>query len=131
MTFVKQTGHLSRIAALAAIVNLGLNLALVPAFGMLASAWATAAAYLLLTAGYAIVGQRLWRIDYDIRSTITAVVLAAVLIPTARVLPDVSSGLTLGTKIAYVLLYGALLLATGVVRRSDFARLRVLGESRT
>ena len=77
MTFVKRTAHLAQVAALAAVLNLVLNLALVPEFGMLASAWATAAAYLLLTLGYAVLGQRLWRIDYDVRPTFTAVALAA------------------------------------------------------
>lgn len=126
MGFVKETSHLGRIAGAAAVLNLALNLAFVPVWGMLASAWATAAAYLFLTARYAMVGQRLWRIAYRLRPTLLAASVTVVWTAAARVLPDVSSVPTLAVKVAYVLSYVAALALGGVVGRDDLARMRAI-----
>jgi O-antigen/teichoic acid export membrane protein len=126
MGFVKETSHLGRIAGAAAILNLALNLAFVPVWGMLASAWATAAAYLFLTARYAMVGQRLWRIAYRLRPTLLAAAVTVVWTAAARVLPDVSSVATLAAKLGYVLSYAAALALCGVLGRDDLARMRAI-----
>lgn len=126
MAFVKKTTHLGRIAGAAAALNLALNLAFVPVWGMLASAWATAAAYLFLTARYAMVGRRLWRIAYDIRRTVLALLLAVVWTGAAHLLPDVSSALTLLTKVAYLASFVVALALVRVLGRHDLATARAI-----
>ncbi len=49
----------------AAILNLGLNLVLIPPFGMMGAAWATAAAFLALALGTSAVGQRYYPVRYE------------------------------------------------------------------
>jgi O-antigen/teichoic acid export membrane protein len=124
ITLTKETMHLARVAWVAAVLNLGLNLALVPFWGMLASAWATAAAYLFLTLRYASIGQRLWPIHYDIRRTVTVTLVAVVLTAAAPALPDVASPATLLLKFAFVLVYVGALVTLRVVDRGDLQRVR-------
>jgi O-antigen/teichoic acid export membrane protein len=101
-----------------------LNLAFVPFWGMLASAWATAGAYLFLTLRYLMVGQRLWRIEYDVRRTVIVTLVTVVLTAVAPALPDVSSAGTLLLKLAYVLAYVVALAGFGIFRRDDLDRAR-------
>ena len=124
ITLTKQTTYFARASWGAALLNLALNLALVPIWGMLASAWATAAAYLYLTIAYLRIGQRLWPVEYDIRRALTISVAAIAFTIAAPELPDVTSMPTLLLKVGYVLAFCAALVATGSVRRDDWRRAR-------
>ena len=95
ITLRLRTQYLAGHAWLAAIVNVGLNLVLIPTFGMLGAAWATTVAYSVLTAAYLVTSQRLWPVRYEVgRSlTIVTVILAmtvgGVLIPELPVLTSI------------------------------------------
>ncbi len=65
-TFTGRSGALLPIAWMAAALNLALNLIGIPLGGIAAAAWATTAAYGVLTVGYGVVGQRLWRIEWPL-----------------------------------------------------------------
>lgn len=53
------------IIILAALVNLGLNLLLIPPYGMLGAAWATLISYFLLTVVSTAVNQHFWSMPYE------------------------------------------------------------------
>lgn len=61
----KKTYYFAVFAWLAAILNVVLNIVTVPSGGMIASAWATAAAYTFLTIAYFFVAQRLFFVKYQ------------------------------------------------------------------
>lgn len=61
----KKTRYFINASWAAALLNLALNIIFVPRFGMMASAWATAASLLFLTALYAKISQTLYPIPYD------------------------------------------------------------------
>jgi O-antigen/teichoic acid export membrane protein len=61
----RRTRVLPWIAAVAALVNVGLNLLLIPAWGMLGAAWATVAAFLVLAGGTTIVAQRSYPVPWE------------------------------------------------------------------
>ncbi len=131
MTITKKTQYVLVFAWVAAILNLVLNLAFVPADGMLASAWATFASYLCLTLGYLVVSQRLWPVAYERGRAFTAIGLTAVFTLAAMILPDHPLGLMVPLKIAYCALYAALLVILRAVDAREFgAVVETLGESR-
>jgi O-antigen/teichoic acid export membrane protein len=60
----KKSGPISWVTLLAAVVNVGLNLWLIPRFGALIAAYTTIVAYTILTGGCLVVSQRFYPIPY-------------------------------------------------------------------
>lgn len=110
----------------AAALNLGLNILLVPHWGMLASAWAACASYMFLTVGYALIGQRLWAIEYQYRRLLTAALLTFGFIVGVRLLPDLTLAASIVMKAGYALAYVALLVVLKVVGPKELAAIGTL-----
>jgi O-antigen/teichoic acid export membrane protein len=53
------------LAAAAAVVNVGMNLLLIPSFGMVGAAWATVLAFAVLSVGTMVVAQRFYPVPYE------------------------------------------------------------------
>jgi O-antigen/teichoic acid export membrane protein len=119
MTLLKRTSYLAIAAWVAAVVNVGLNIAFVPSYGMRASAWATFVAYLALTVFYFVISQRLWPITVDARKVIVAAGVTFVFTIGVHVLPHFGWLADLAVKFSYVAAYAILLVATRVVAPSD------------
>jgi O-antigen/teichoic acid export membrane protein len=117
----KKTGYLALFAWLAALLNLGLNLALVPRFGMIASAWATFASYACLTIGYFFVSQRLWRVSVERRKALIALAVTAGFTVAAPLLPHLGLAASVSVKLAYVAACFALLVLLEVVDKRELA----------
>jgi len=64
------------IAGMAAVVNVGLNVLLIPPYGMEGAAIATAAAYLALFVGMVIYSQEVYYVPYQWRRVTTATAAA-------------------------------------------------------
>jgi O-antigen/teichoic acid export membrane protein len=121
MSLKKKTSYLAVFAWGAAVLNVVLNLALVPRFGMLASAWATFAAFAFLTGAYFLASQRLWRVAIERRKTLIAVVVTTAFTVAVPLLPDLSLLPGLAMKAAYVLTCVAALILLGAVDRREVA----------
>ncbi len=79
MTMMHRTGRLAVLSIVAAVVNVGAALALVPPFGIVGAAGATVVGYLVLTMSYLWSSQRLWAIHVEHRRlAVVAVLLAGV-----------------------------------------------------
>lgn len=63
--FEKKTKYLPLITGIAAVLNVGINLLLIPTMGMMGAAIATLASYMSMAAGIYIVAQKFYRIDYE------------------------------------------------------------------
>ncbi len=74
-----RTKYLSGLALLAAVANVGLNLVLIPRFGMMGAAWSTALAFLFLALTTAAVSQRVYPIRYEY-GRLAKVIVAGVLV---------------------------------------------------
>ncbi len=114
----KKTHYFAVFSWLAALLNLGINLWLIPRWGMMAASWTTLAAYVFLTLAYLAVSQRLVRIAYEkkrafiILALTVGFVLAVALFPD---LPLIWSGLLKGVYcLAFV---GALFLFRALGQR--------------
>jgi O-antigen/teichoic acid export membrane protein len=116
-----RTALLPFVAVGGAILNVVLNVALVPSFGMLGSAWATAVAYAVVAISYGVISQRFVRIPYQVRQGAIAVGLTLVFAAATRLLPGGAAHTAVAA--ACVLAYVGALVATGVLTRNQLARL--------
>lgn len=115
----KRTGLNWTVSGLAALVNVGLNLALVPPFGMEGAATALAASYGVLFVAMAWRGQRVYRVPYQWRRVATALGAAAALVVAGKLL-DVR----LAAALALAAAYPVALLALGFYLPGERARIR-------
>lgn len=114
-----RTGWLPFITGGVAALNLGLNLALVPRYGMLASAWATAACYLTLTFAFLVLSQRLWGIEYETRKVLALSSLIVAFVVGASALPEIGPEADVALKVAYVSAFVLLLFGLRIVGRGE------------
>lgn len=56
-----------------AVVNIALNFALIPTFGMLGAAWSTLATFVVIAVITEAAGRRFWRIEYEYRKLVVIV----------------------------------------------------------
>ena len=78
ISIVRRTKVLALLAGVAAAINIGLNFVLIPPFGMVGAAVATAVAYAVLAALYFYVAQHYYRTPYELKKVLTALGLASV-----------------------------------------------------
>jgi O-antigen/teichoic acid export membrane protein len=136
ISLMKRTTYLAVYSWLAAIVNVVLCLILIPPYGMLGAAWATAAAYIVLTLAYLVTSHRLWPIAYERRRSLTTVALTLLFIGGTFLLPlpppNLESGLVLDVafKALYCLAFVGALLATRALDTRDVALIRRMLEPR-
>ncbi len=101
-----ETARYWRVAAWGAAVNLGLNVVLIPAYGMEGAAAATVAAYLVLVVGMARLAQRLYPVPYAWRRVAGAGAVAVGLYAVGSA-ADPSFAGAVAIAIAYPVLLGA------------------------
>lgn len=109
------------ITGVAAGLNVALNLALIPEYGMMGAAVATIAAYALLFLGMAWKAQRVFPVPYQWRRVATAFGAALALTVVGRAL-DVP----LGVAIGLVAVYPLVLLPLGFYMPEELRRLRLI-----
>jgi len=126
ISIMKRTSYLALYMWLAAALNLGLNLALVPAFGMLGAAWAMVASYVFMTLAYLFTTQRLWPIDYDRRRAVVGAVLTIAFVAATPLLPDGPLPAALAAGAGWSAAFAVALFAGRVVDRADLGAARSL-----
>ncbi|MEM7583283.1 MAG: oligosaccharide flippase family protein [Acidobacteriota bacterium] len=72
-----RTRYLTMISGFAAVLNLGLNLWVVPRYGALGAAWTTTATFLFIAAGTAVVSQSAHPVRYEMRRLLTLALAGA------------------------------------------------------
>jgi len=124
--FVRERTALTTwMTGLAAVVNIGLNLFLVPRVGYIGAAWATLVAFVLLAGVAWGIGERLMSVRYEPR-VLAPLGLGAALYAAAMVLP-LGSGWTLAAaKIGLLLLFPVLLWLGGYLTAQERSKLRAL-----
>jgi O-antigen/teichoic acid export membrane protein len=109
------------VSGIAAVVNIALNVILIPPYGMIGAAAAAAAAYLTLFVGMVLNSHRVYPVDYQWRRVTTLVGVAIGLTILGSVL-DVP----LALAILIALAYPAVLLPLGFYLPAERRRLRAL-----
>jgi O-antigen/teichoic acid export membrane protein len=109
------------VAGIAALVNIVLNVALIPPYGMIGAAISTLVAYVVLFAGMYVYAQSVYPVAYQRRRVLTATAAAVALTVVARAL-DVPLWAALGLIVVYPLA----LLPLGFYLPAELTRLRRL-----
>ena len=104
----------------AALLNVALNFALIPPYGMMGAAIATLAAYVAMFVGMSLNAQRVWPVPYQWRRVLTLSLVAAALLAIGKA---VSAPLPLA--IALCLVYPVVLLPFRFYLPAELRRLRV------
>jgi O-antigen/teichoic acid export membrane protein len=123
ITLTKKTIYFSIYAWSAALLNVGLNLWLIPQWGMVAAAWTTALAYTTVSVGYFVTSQHLWPIVYEKRPALIAIGLTLAFTGAAPLLPSINLIADCVLKGLYCLAYVGLLYALHVIEHSEWQRL--------
>ena len=107
------------VSGVAAAVNVALNVALIPPYGMIGAAISTLVSYVVLLGGMYLYAQHVYPVAYQRRRVVTAAAAAVALTVAARAL-DVP----LAVAFLLVLAYPLALLALGFFLPAELARLR-------
>jgi O-antigen/teichoic acid export membrane protein len=108
------------VTGAAALVNIALNLVLIPPYGMIGAAISTAAAYVAIFIGMTLNAQRVWPVPYQWRRVLTLSLVAVGLLVLGKAL-DVS----LPLAIALSLVYPVVLLPLRFYLPAELRRLRL------
>ncbi len=116
------------VTAAGAAVNFGLNILLIPSYGMMGAAIATVAAYTTMAVGMAWWAQKVYPVPYQWRRVATAALVGVALASVGKLL---DAGVPLA--LALILAYPFALLASGFALADERARLWALvsGASRS
>jgi O-antigen/teichoic acid export membrane protein len=121
----RQTQYNWIVAGIAAVVNVVLNVLLIPPYGMMGAAIATLAAYLALFVAMWLNSRRVYPVAYQWRRVLSLASVAGGLTGLAWALP-----VSLPVAVALVLAYPVLLVPLGFYLPAERARLRRLLPSR-
>jgi O-antigen/teichoic acid export membrane protein len=115
----------SAIFVVASVLNIGLNVLLIPRFGIMGAAVATSAAYAFLAVFYASVSLHFYRIAIDFGPVLMTALWAALFGACALVLREALHGGMglLSAKVAVVVAFSALTILCGGLNRDDRALL--------
>ncbi len=104
---------------LVAVVNLGLNTLLIPAFGIAGAGSATGLSYILFAAAYFFISRRLWPVDYPLKPVagLLAVPLTAIFLLAFIALYGPGIGVNFALKMVVLLITGGFLLL--IVARTE------------
>jgi O-antigen/teichoic acid export membrane protein len=122
---MRRTGYVAAFTTLAAAINIGLNFALIPPFGMVGAGIANLAAYLVLALTYYRTSQRLYPTDYTVSKPLKVLAVGALAMAVGA-LPLGTSVLAFGVRLATVALFAASLWLLRVIDEPELAELRAL-----
>ena len=121
-SIARKTGRLALLAVMAAALNIGLNFALIPPFGVVGAAFATAVGYGFLAASYYWVAQRVYPTPYEPKKVLTTLAIASVL-GVAGVLPLGPLGVAIAVKLLALTVFVAGVRLTGIMTGAEFSEL--------
>ncbi len=122
---IRNRNHLSTpIVVAAAILNLGLNLVLIPAYGMMGAAWATALAYGVQATAYVVVNQWLWKVPFAYRRLLALAALLLTAFGVGRLLMTEHFWLNVALKFAVLALVALLVWSAYRAHTKSAARCR-------
>jgi len=123
LAIVRKTVHLSALAIGAAILNVVLNFALIPPFGIVGAGLATAAGYGALALSYYWLAQRLYPTPYEPRKVVT-MLATATLLGLLGLVPFEPVGLSVAVKLAALAVFVGVSWLTRAMTGTEYRELR-------
>jgi O-antigen/teichoic acid export membrane protein len=128
ISYARRTDLMAVIAIVGAAVNVGLNFALIPTYGMMGAALANAVAYVVLAVLQFVVAQRLYPTAYEVRKLLITIGLATGL-GAAGVVRFHSLAVALPVKVIVLAIFPVLLWAARVIVAEELDRLRQIASA--
>jgi O-antigen/teichoic acid export membrane protein len=122
---MRRTRHLAAFTAAALVINVGLNLVLIPPWGIVGASIANLAAYVVLAVAYYVSSQRLYPTKYSLGRPIK-ILIAGALTMSVGALPLPDTWGTFAIKLAAVAVFAVSLRLLGVVDDAEVDELRSL-----
>jgi O-antigen/teichoic acid export membrane protein len=123
LAIVRKTVHLAGLAVGAAVLNIALNFALIPPFGIVGAGLATAAGYGALAFSYYWLAQRLYPTPYEPRKVLT-MLAAASLLGLLGLVSFGPLGLSVAVKLAALTAFVAVSWLTRAMTGTEYRELR-------
>ena len=132
INLVFKTQYISHCSWLAAIVNIVLNLLLIPKYGMMGASIATMVSYIILTLSYGFISQRLYPIEINFSKLFKSLAIILLFVIIAFWINTFSSNksfiLVLFLKIIYLILYPTLFLLMGIFDRTEILYVKAMSK---
>lgn len=122
----KKTKYFAYYAWLAALLNILVNIILIPPFGMLGAAIASAVTYLFLTFAYCLRSQKLIPVRYEIRKVFSIAILTAIFVAGCAFFPMEESLAVIIGKALCVISYLTLLILIGGINKHDIQHVQLM-----
>lgn len=119
ITISEKTKYLALFAGIAALVNIGLNFLLIPRYGMVGAAWATAISYLILTLSYFYRSQKLIPLAFNLRKIFSISIVGLFLILVIPGLIHFATLTNITLKSLTFVIFLIMLYLLGVFERQD------------
>ena len=129
ISLARRTPSIALFTGIAVILNVVLNLALIPQLGIAGAAMATMAAYMLLAVAYYAWSQRVFPTPFEPVKAVTVFVVGGALMPVGLIHTGGSVGSAI--RLAALVAFAAALVALRVVDRTELAELRQLLSQRS
>lgn len=126
ISITKKTKYFASFSWMAAVMNLILNILLVPKWGMIAASWTTAASYTFLTIAYFRTSQRLYPVVYEKWRVLAVVGLTFGFVLLVPFLPEMTLITSMIVKIMYCLIYVGLLFVLRILDKREWEALTLL-----
>ncbi|GAX61875.1 membrane protein [Candidatus Scalindua japonica] len=126
ISITKKTNYFASFSWMAAVMNLILNILLVPKWGMIAASWTTAASYTFLTIAYFMTSQRLFPVVYEKWRVLAVVGLTFGFVLLVPFLPEMTLITCLVVKIMYCLIYVSFLFVLRILDKREWQMLTSL-----
>ena len=131
LNLTKRTAYYPVATISAAAANIGLNVALVPTYGLLGAAWANAAAYGIQAAIAFGFSQRFYPVDYEYARIARVAAAGFLAYRAAEIVPPIAPAYAIALRGAVVLtVFTVLLWITGFFKPAELAVLRRLRRTR-
>lgn len=117
----EKTNYFPFVTGIGAIINIVVNLTLIPVYGIMGAALATLASYLCMAGGLYFVSQKFYRINYEYRKILTLIFLLSVTIIGIYYL-NMNLGLTLLYKLSIFAIFVAAVFLLRVINIGELRR---------
>jgi O-antigen/teichoic acid export membrane protein len=122
----KRTGRLATVTIASAVLNVALNVILIPRLGIMGAAWATVGSYAFFAAATFVFARRMYPMQISWLRLGLMTVLAVVAVALARV---IAPGPSIGAGLIHAALALAFTVAAGVISWPSFDRLRTVSRT--
>ena len=125
----KKTYRVGMISAASLAANLILNFTLIPIYGAMGAAWATALSFLFMAALAYIVSEKLYAAKYQVSALLIPIASAAALYFIASKITVSSMALSAALKISVLLCFPVILFLIGFFRKEELRKAIETGQS--